>query len=213
MNRRKFLSVGGIGLLGVNGLVYGISPGLFKNEVSLAEQFVYWLGGHSAMNEDSEIIHHTLQENVRDLLASGYQFKENSFFHTDSFYLCCLEIKKENIILDEIVVVYNKTGDCIKTGTLDARQINWFLTNAEKIDTLAEAENGSTEEWILPTSPKRVQHEGVTQYVTRKGAIGFSTYIATGKTTIHGIVYGVPDTILLEDMISSKTFYPKTDYI
>lgn len=213
MNRRKFLSVGGIGLLGVNSLVYGMSPNLFETGEGLAATFITWLEGREMASEKTKIFIKKIPDSIRDLRAIGYQLNKPAFYSTGNYNLASLTLKDKQVILDEVLIIFNESENVQRTGSLNAQQINWCLANAEKINSLATESNGNIEDWVLPASSKRFLENGISYFPTRKGKVGFRTDIGQAGATIQGSILDVNGNTLIEDRLSTAGFYPDNDYM
>ena len=213
MNRRKFLSVGGIGLLGVNSLVYGMSPNLLETGEGLADTFVTWLGGKEIAKDIAEPLTSKVHESIRELLVIGYQLNTRSMYSTFKFHVVCLTLKNKQTVLDEVVVVFDRSEKMNKTGLLNAQQLNWYLANAERINQLAIESNNLTEDWVLPATSKRFFENGTPFFSTRKGQVGFRTDIEQAGTAVLGSIRDDNGKTLIEARCVSAGFYPENNYI
>lgn len=169
---------------------------------------MYGLGVNSYMNVDEDTYQKIDCETVKKFLSLGYKIKEEAYYSQENYLFLGLELKHKHEIIDEIVLAFNQNEDCNMTGTINARQMNWFINQNSKLESLALNLDCKIVDIIIPNSSQRLVDNGFAYYNSRKGAVGFKIELIQNDVKIHGVLKIKENQTKIEETIHSS-FYPK----
>lgn len=211
MKRRKFLNLGGLGLLSMHGFSRELS-GFFNNtRGQLTETFFQKFSIKSTLDFIDCMESMAYEKAVQSYNKLGYH-QNNQVFGSPREFLCFpLQLTAGQTVVDEVILVFKKQQDWMFTGSLQASQLFWFLKNIN--DIKQEGNEGLVLNVILPESDKRIVENNYAFYQCGLGKIGFSQSMQNGGFSIAGKVVKGGKEVFSSEIIQPELYPEKSLYL
>src|SRR5690606_13261398 len=131
---RKFLNIGGLGLLAFNGFSRNILPYFVSGSGQLCDCFLTLVGAEQDTRGAFVLPPSLICEKAEAFEKTGYKRKEKFYWKTGDFYLLPMELTDGFSVIDEVLLVFYKKNHWKYTGSLQASHLNWMIRNSMNTD-------------------------------------------------------------------------------
>lgn len=192
MNRRKFIGISGISIVGTNSLVMSVSS-LFGlgSEEEIFDIFTFMgvrkTGKIDQLKDDSAV-----KEHLKLWAKSNYYpCNENTYWKAgEDQILVPIQLNtSDNIMIDNIVLVFNidKDQNTKYTGNLSSFHIETISRNIKSLNELGDSDK--IRESILPSTGKGKPVELGWSFDTKHGNFELSATLLEGKTSVSSALF------------------------
>lgn len=208
MNRRKFLNLGGLSLLGLN-TVWGVVASRFKiSDLSVSERFLHWIQANKIQIDEKTENNFLQSASFFTLSKIGYHWEHKNTFEKGDFLCFVMELKSNHTMYDQIILMAPKDEISGSLKTLSARQMFWLLDSQHDLEKLAIVENVDLTEVLLPVRSSQSYDSGILCYHTGTGYIGFNEVMSGDTVKIRGIIKNKKGEVIINKVIETR-FYPE----
>jgi len=207
MNRRKFIGVSGLGVIGTNSLVSTVSNILgFSFEDKIFDFFsfigVSQTGKIDELNDKITVIH-----KLNDWLKSNYTLCDDNLYWKagDNRLLIPLQLKTvDGELFDHVVLVFNHYEGNIAqyTGNLSGFHLETILRNKKLLSKLGDV--NKIRNSVLPSSGKGKPVDLGWSFETDLGNFELSASLIEGKTSISSALYVDDDAVWQNSFLSES---------
>ncbi|HMR89673.1 MAG TPA: hypothetical protein PKD51_16040 [Saprospiraceae bacterium] len=192
MNRRKFLGISGISLIGSNSLVMSVSSVLGIGSEDKVFDIFSFLGVNKTGKIDNLKFNKIILDQLKIWQKSNYQLCDDNIYWIagKDQILIPIQLKtSDDKILDNVVLVFYITEDQSPkyTGNLSSFHIEAISRNTKLLDELGDTE--IIRESILPYTGKGRPVDLGWSFDTKLGSFELSASLSDGKTSISSALY------------------------
>jgi hypothetical protein len=192
MNRRKFISISSISIVGTNSLVMSVSSFLGLGSEDKIFDILSFIGVHKTGKIDVLKNNSIIFDTLKSWAKSNYSVcDENVYWEAgDNQILIPIQLKtSDDVIIDNIVLVFNleKADNIRYVGNLTSFHIEAISRNKKILSKLGNIDK--IRESVLPSSGKGKPVDLGWSFETKLGSFELSASLNEGKTSVSSALY------------------------
>lgn len=209
MDRRKFIGVSGISLIGISPVFSTASRIISRPSDGNTTDFLMLTGAKKSVFSMSQEDNDMLQNQCCSWIKSGYTQSHPDFcWKTEKNILIPLELSgSSNKLLDQVLLVFERSGNgsLSYTGVISGFHQEVFVKNKTILQTLGDA--SVIAESVFPTAQKGKPVPGGWMYYTKRGSFELSVMIDSGKTSLSSALISGQKSLWNNSILSDHTLY------
>ncbi len=192
MNRRKFIGISGISIIGTNSLMMSVSSFLGLGSEEKIFDILSFIGVNKTGKIDALKDNSVIVNNLKSWSKSNYSLcDDNTYWKAgDDQVLIPIQLKtSDEIIIDNIVLVFNveKDENIRYVGNLSSFHIEAISRNKKLLNKLGDTHK--IRESVLPFSGKGKPVDLGWSFETKLGIFELSASLNEGKTSVSSALY------------------------